>query len=109
MEDAQDEITGRFPWKQFPEYRGQQLVFFVRNFQVASDGRLSGFDVSTVYIRPTGQKITDSNHPLVKAFKETLKSIYPWEVFYINGNFMMEYPSMSIPIQEEKAAGGLPG
>lgn len=91
LSKAQDEVTKRFPWEQFPEYQGQRLIFSISNFQITPDGRLSDFDVNVIYINPMNKEIEDRNHPLVKAFKETLKSIYPWEVLFINGKYTAEY------------------
>lgn len=100
--DAQTEIIKRFPWRKFPEYQGQRLIFSIAHFRMTEDGRLLDFDVSAVFIRPMKEKIEDAGHPLIKAFKETLKSIYPWEVLYINGKYTVEYPYFVMPIQEKK-------
>lgn len=107
LQDAQHEIIKRFPWEQFPEYQGQRLSFSISNFQMTNDGRLLNLDVSAIFIRPMREEIEDGNHPLVEAFKETLKSIYPWEMLYINGKFTMEYAHFVMPIQEEKTANKL--
>lgn len=99
LSKAQDEITKRFPWKQFPEYKGQQLMFSISNFQIAPDGRLSDFNVNDFFIYPMKKEIEDSNHPLVKAFKEALESMYPWEVLFINGKYTVEYESYLMQIK----------
>lgn len=96
---AQDEIIERFPWRQFPGYQGQRLVFYMCKFQMTEDGHLLDLDVDL--IKPKSEEISSDNHPLIKAFKETLKSIYPWEVFYINGNYTMEYSGFGMPIKEK--------
>lgn len=43
--------------------------------------------------------INDGNHPLALAFKETLKSIYPWEVLFINGKYTSEYRNLTITLR----------
>lgn len=43
--------------------------------------------------------INDGNHPLALAFKETLKSIYPWEVLFINGKYTGEYRNFTMPLR----------
>lgn len=45
--------------------------------------------------------INDGNHPLALALKETLKSIYPWEVLFINGKYTMEYRNFTMTLQED--------
>lgn len=50
------------------------------------------------------EKIEEAGHPLIKAFKETLKSIYPWEVLYINGKYTVEHPYFMMAIQEKERA-----
>ena len=99
--ESQDEIIRRFPWHRFPKYKGQRLIFSIRNIQCTPDGHLLDFDVRTLLIRPKGENIEDRNHPLVKAFKETLKSIYPWEILFINGKYTMEPPSCVLGIWEK--------
>ncbi len=66
----------------FSKDKGQRLIFSIRNIQCTPDGHLLDFDVRTLFIRPKGENIEDRNHPLVKAFKETLKSIYPWSTIH---------------------------
>ncbi|WP_297901460.1 WG repeat-containing protein [uncultured Parabacteroides sp.] len=101
LSKAQDEIIKRFPWKQFPEYKGQRLSFFIGNFQMTNDGHLLDLDVYAIFIRPSREEIKDGNHPLAVAFKETLKSIYPWETLFINGRYTVEYPRFVMPIYEK--------
>ena len=45
--------------------------------------------------------INDGNHPLALSLKETLKSIYPWEVLFINGKYTMEYRNFIMPLPED--------
>lgn len=100
---AQDEIAQRFPWNRFPEYRGQQIIFSMKDFRMTEDGHLQDCKISFVLLRPSRKEITDNNHPLVKALKETLKSIYPWEVLFVNGKYRMEYSNYTMPIRDKSA------
>ena len=84
---AQGEIVRRFPWEQFPEYQGERIIFSISDFQMTEDGHFVDCDVSFIYLRSSREKIDGKNHPLALAFKETLKSIYPWEVLFINGKY----------------------
>lgn len=98
---SQDEIVSRFPWNQFPEYRGEQIVFGIGDFQLTSDGHFVDCDVRTIYLRSSGEEIKDANHPLAIALKKTLKSIYPWEVLFINGKYTSEYRNLAMPLKEK--------
>lgn len=100
MQHAQDEIIRRFPWHRFPEYKGQRITFFVENVQCSSDGHL--VDVRTIFVRPQRENIEDGNHPLAKAFEEVLKSIYPWEVLFINGKYTIEFKDFVLSIWKDK-------
>ena len=51
-----------------------------------------------ILLRPIRETIEDGNHPLAIAFKETLKSIYTWEVLFINGKYTIEYTDFTMPI-----------
>lgn len=99
LKKAQKEIACRFPWKRFPEYRGEQIIFVIGDFQMTDDGHFVDCDVHFFFLRSSRKTIEDRNHPLALAFKETLKSIYPWEVLFINGKYTMEYRSFTIPLR----------
>ena len=99
LKKAQKEIACRFPWKRFPEYRGEQIIFVIGDFQMTDDGHFVDCDVHFFFLRSSRKTIEDKNHPLALAFKETLKSIYPWEVLFINGKYTMEYRSFTMPLR----------
>ena len=99
LKKAQKEIACRFPWKRFPEYRGEQIIFVIGDFQLTDDGHFVDCDVHFFFLRSSRKTIEDRNHPLALAFKETLKSIYPWEVLFINGKYTMEYRSFTMPLR----------
>ena len=96
---AQGEIVRRFPWEQFPEYQGERIIFSISDFQMTEDGHFVDCDVSFIYLRSSREKIDGKNHPLALAFKETLKSIYPWEVLFINGKYTSEYRNLTITLR----------
>lgn len=99
LKKAQKEIACRFPWKRFPEYRGEQIIFVIGDFQMTDDGHFVDCDVHFFFLCSSRKTIEDRNHPLALAFKETLKSIYPWEVLFINGKYTMEYRSFTMPLR----------
>lgn len=99
LKKAQKEIACRFPWKRFSEYRGEQIIFVIGDFQMTDDGHFVDCDVHFFFLRSSRKTIEDRNHPLALAFKETLKSIYPWEVLFINGKYTMEYRSFTMPLR----------
>ena len=101
MENAQNEIIRRFPWERFPEYKDQRLFFLASNFQVTADGHLKDCYIHSIFLRPALKRIEDDNHPLAIAFKEVLKSIYPWEILFINGKYTMGYTNYTIVIGEK--------
>lgn len=96
---AQGEIVHRFPWKRFPEYRGERIRFSLSDFQLTADGHFIDCDVRFIYLRSSQEMINDGNHPLALALKETLKSIYPWEVLFINGKYTSEYRNLTITLR----------
>ena len=99
LKKAQKEIACRFPWKRFPEYRGEQIIFVIGDFQMTDDGHFVDCDVHFFFLRSSRKTIEDRNHPLALAFKETLKSIYPWEVLFINGKYTSEYRNLTITLR----------
>ena len=48
----------------------------------------------------TNQSFKDPNHPLVKAFIETMKSVYPWQVLYIYDKRVVEFDDSLIKLSE---------
>lgn len=103
FKSIREEIVKRFPWDQFPELKGQRLFFSMGDLQITDDGKLSDLDLSIILLKPYGKSIDDSNHPLIKAAKKTLQSIYPWGVFYINGKRRMEFTYVMMPIGEKQS------
>ena len=99
---AQEEIMCRFPWEQFPEYRGERIIFSISDFQMTEDGHFVDCDVRFIFLRSSREKIDGRNHPLALALKETLKSIYPWEVLFINGKYTVEYRNFTMPLWGDK-------
>ena len=98
---AQEEIMCRFPWERFPEYRGERIIFSISDFQMTEDGHFVDCDVRRIYLRSSREKIDGRNHPLALALKETLKSIYPWEVLFINWKYTVEYRSFTMSLWEK--------
>lgn len=98
MMDVQDEIIRKFPWDRFPQYKKQRITFVIRNFQLTDDGHFKDCDIHCILLRPIRETIEDGGHPLAIAFKETLKSIYPWEVLSVNGKHTAEHSNLTIPI-----------
>lgn len=98
---AYGEIVRRFPWERFPEYRGERFLFSLSDFQTTEDGHFVDCDVRFIFLRTSRRMINDGNHPLALALKETLKSIYPWEVLFINGKYTGEYRNFTMTLQED--------
>lgn len=96
---AYGEIVRRFPWERFPEYRGERFLFSLSDFQTTEDGHFVDCDVRFIFLRTSRKMINDGNHPLALALKETLKSIYPWEVLFINGKYTSEYRNLTITLR----------
>lgn len=98
---AYGEIVRRFPWERFPEYRGERFLFSLSDFQTTEDGHFIDCDVRFIYLRTSRKMINGGNHSLALALKETLKSIYPWEVLFINGKYTGEYRNFTMTLQED--------
>lgn len=75
-------------------------MFIVNGFDVLPDGRLKDCKV-VAYLRTNEEEIKDLDHPLIRTFKETLKSIYPYEVFYIQGKYTLEGKSACFTLQHK--------
>jgi hypothetical protein len=95
MDSLHTEVMKRFPFHKFPELNSSptRIIFFINKLSLTVDGH---FDNCTVSIRiGNAERIEDQNNPLVKALKETLASIYPWEVFCIYNEYKSEYSGYS--------------
>lgn len=97
-----NELSKRFPWNRFPELRGKELAVEVQNVCIDEDGHLSDANIYALHITYTNQSFKDPNHPLVKAFIETMKSVYPWQVLYIYGKRTIEFNDSLIELSEVK-------
>lgn len=97
-----NELSKRFPWSCFPELRGKELAVEVQNVCIDEDGHLSDANIYALHVIYTNQSFKDPNHPLVKAFIETMKSVYPWQVLYIYGKRTVEFNDSLIKLSEVK-------
>lgn len=103
LREAWLELAKRFPWERFPEYRNDRLIFVTRRFEVTSDGHFAGGSFSAKVQKEGDDWIDDQEHPLIRAFKETLSSIYPWRVYYLNGRYTIGIERMTLPLRERSS------
>ena len=94
----QKEIIKRFPWYSFPEYENKRLVLNLWNFKCTQDGHMADLNVRIYLPESSSGYIEANEHPLIKAVKETVKSIYPWEILYINGEYVIHPNNCVMPI-----------
>lgn len=100
--EAHEELSRLFPWSQFPNYKDKHIVFSVRDFKLTRDGKLLDVSVYNIYTKPDTLLTEDKQHSLILALKETLKSIYPWEVICYNGKYVMRPESETLSIVRKK-------
>lgn len=91
-----------FPYEQFPELDKELVVVYFRNVTVSADGKFMDCDAD-LYWSKNKHRDKNSNHPIVTAFKETMRKVYPWETFYIHGKYMINHGSrFSIPLNKRR-------
>lgn len=100
--EAHEELSRLFPWSQFPNYKDKHIVFSVRDFKLTSDGKLLDVSVYNIYTKPDTLLAENKQRSLILALKETLKSIYPWEVICYNGKYVMHPESETLSIVRDK-------
>ncbi len=98
--NVSEELSERFPWSRFPELRGKELAVEVKSVCIDEDGCLSDATIYALHVTHTNQSFKDPNHPLVKAFIETMKSVYPWQVLYIYDKRIVEFDDSLIKLSE---------
>ena len=91
-----------FPYEQFPELDKELVVVYFKNVTVSADGKFMDCDAD-LYWSKDKHRDKNSNHPIVAAFKETMRKVYPWETFYIHGKYMINHGSrFSIPLNKRR-------
>lgn len=96
LEKLIPEIIKRFPFGDFSELRQQKrVVVIMSDIQLTPDNHFSDCDIS---IRVGSEYIKDQEYPIIKVMKETLASIYPWEVLYINGEYRSNHRTFAFPL-----------
>lgn len=81
-------LSARFPWDEFPEIKaGGRISFHLKDVAMTADGRFVDCLLEVFYNDCDGTRvnITDQNSSCVKAMKELLAFVYPWEVYEIYG------------------------
>lgn len=99
-----DEVGKRFQWKKFPELAGKRLIFTISGCVLTPDGRLT--DLKATLLRMGNEKVKITDGPVVEAFKDAMKSIFPWKTLHVYGKDMMEYEYFTMPVVEGKDGGG---
>ena len=101
INEASKIISRRFPWWKFPEYRGKNIVCIICDTEMSKDGHFLDCYISKMYLLYSHKQI-EEDVSLIRAIKETLRSIYPWETIVANGKSqMIEYPIIAIGLEEE--------
>lgn len=96
------EVMKQFPYEQFPELDKELVIVYFRNVVVSADGRFMDCDTD-LYWSKDKYMDKNSNHPIVAAFKETMRKVYPWETFYIHGRYMTNHGRrFSIPLSKRR-------
>lgn len=87
---AGKEVIKLFPYEQFPELETERVIVFFRDVTVSADGRFKDCDADLFWSKDKSMD-KDPNHPIIAAFKETMRKVYPWETFYIHGRYTINY------------------
>lgn len=102
LQGAYDEVMRLFPWDKFPEYGDEHIHFSIYNPKMTDDGRMLDCSVRSIYFPRLRKSINDENHSLAVAIRETLKSVYPWEVYFVNGKYVIKYESFLVKVYNDK-------
>lgn len=86
MDGAGMEVIKLFPYEQFPELETERVLVFFKNVVVSADGRFKDCDADLFWSKDKSME-ENPNHPIIIAFKETMRKVYPWETFYIHGKY----------------------
>lgn len=98
LKDVNAELTSRFPFHLFPEIKNRKTIFFLSNFKMHPDGHFIDCHVIAYLHDKTKKMIEKQRHPIIRAFKRAMKTVYPWTIFYINGKYTMEFQNFTIPL-----------
>lgn len=93
------EIAKRFPYEQFPDFDTIRVIVSFKDMVLTPDGRFEDC-VAELYFSSTKQREKDLGHPIVIAFKETLREMYPWETYYLHGKYTDGSTRVIIPLRK---------
>ena len=97
------EVIKLFPYEQFPELETQRVIVHFRNVAVSADGRFKDCDADLFWSKDKSME-ENPNPPIIIAFKETMRKVYPWETFYIHGKNTINYGDrrFSLPLGKRR-------
>lgn len=96
LPEVRAELIKRFPFHDFPEIEQQKrIVLIMTKIQLTKDGHFADGNLS---VKVGSEKIDDQEHPIIKVMKKSLASIYPWETYYINGEYRSSTTNFAMPL-----------
>lgn len=102
IKDVSAEISRRFPWDKFPEYRGQKIAITIHRPQITDDGHFIDAKVAYIRLQPSETDITGYRKELLAIIiKNIMRDVYPLQRFFINGKYTLFYLAFNLWIEEE--------
>lgn len=90
--ETSKEIVKQFPLDQFPELATERIVVHLKNISLTPDGHFEDCDATFTWLS-SKQREEAPNHPIIVALKETMHTMYPWEVIYLHGKYTTSNPN----------------
>ena len=116
VDNVQFELEKRFPFDEFPEMEGKEIRLAVGDLKISPDGHLLDCYQTHIFLHRLKPFPAERRALMVKAFEKTMRSIYPWEVSLVNGEYVvasketfirLHYPVLTAHTKEETLETGV--
>ena len=110
VDNVQFELEKRFPFDEFPEMEGKEIRLAVGDLKISPDGHLLDCYQTHIFLHRLKPFPAERRALMVKAFEKTMRSIYPWEVSLVNGEYVVAsketFIRLHYPVVDSTYKGG---
>lgn len=102
IDEAVKKTMELFPVERFPMLEDHRVVILTKDFKLHPDGHFDDCHITMVYLDEDKTTTEEQQHPIIEEVKKIMRSIYPWKVYCIYGEFVPKDIRYSFPLGKRR-------